>query len=321
MFPTQRLRRLRYNAAVRDLIANTEITVKDCILPLFIHPGERIKNPIGSLPGHYQLSIDQLAAEIDQIAHLGIPGVILFGFAEHKDPQASHAYQENNLIQRAIRLIKQQAPHLLVMTDICCCPYTDHGHCGIVNEQNSIDNDLSLQVFAQQALSHAQAGADIVAPSGMMDGMVQAIRHILDKNNFTDIPILSYAVKYCSAFYGPFREAADCAPKFGDRKTYQVDPRQQQQALLEAELDLKEGADMLMVKPALSYLDIIYQVKQAFPGVPLAAYQVSGEYAMLHAAAERGWIDLKSTMIESLIAIKRAGADFIITYFAKNLAL
>jgi porphobilinogen synthase len=320
-YPTHRLRRLRYNPAIRDLIVGTEVTTKDCILPLFIHHGQNIKNPIASLPGHYQFSVDQLAAEIDEIVALDIPGVILFGIPAHKDREASAAYQENNLIQQAIRHIKAQAPQLLVITDVCCCAYMDHGHCGILNQRNVVDNDPSLSILAHQALSHAQAGADIVAPSAMMDGMVRAIRETLDQHGFMHIPILSYAVKYHSAFYAPFREAAGSAPKTGDRKTYQMDPRDGKQAQLEAQLDLAEGADMLMIKPAMNYLDIIYQVKQTFPSVPLAAYQVSGEYAMIHAAAERGWIDLHSAMLESLIAIKRAGADFIISYFAKHVLL
>lgn len=319
-----RPRRLRANAMLRELVTETQLSVSDLVLPLFIRYGTGIKKPISSMSGHFQLSIDQLKTEIAEITALKIPAVILFGIPEKKDAAGSCAWHADNIIQQAIREIKTHAPDLLVIADLCFCEYTDHGHCGVV-EKNArgewdVHNDKTLELLAKQAVSLAQAGADILAPSGMMDGMVQAVREALDENNFQHLPILSYAVKYASSFYGPFREAAEGAPQFGDRKTYQMDPRNAREALREAELDVEQGADMLMVKPAQNYLDIIYRIKQQFPAMPLGAYQVSGEFAMIKAAAEKGWINESQAMMESLIAIKRAGADFIITYFSKDVA-
>lgn len=313
-FPVSRLRRLRRTPQLRSLLQENTVAVSDLVLPLFIKAGHNIKNPISSMPGHFQFSLDHLPAEIDEIKQLNIPAVILFGIPEKKDPMGSSALDDNGIIQQAIKLIKKIAPELLVITDLCFCEYTDHGHCEIV------DNDKTLELLGKQAISHARAGADMIAPSGMMDGMVKTIRAALDENHFQDMPILSYAVKYASSFYGPFRVAADGAPQFGDRKTYQMNPANANEALREAALDVAEGADMLMVKPAQHYLDIIYRVKQRFPELPLCAYQVSGEFAMIKAAAEKNWMDEKAAMMESLLAIKRAGADFIITYFAKEFA-
>lgn len=323
-FPTTRLRRLRYHPKLRDLIRETTLDVNDLILPLFIHHGEDVCHPIASMPGHYQLSVDQLPEEIEEILALGIPGVILFGIPEYKDSLGSESYSDEGIIQTAISRIKDLAPELLVISDVCFCEYTDHGHCGVISEktgQPDVDNDATLALLAQQAVSHANAGADVIAPSGMQDGMVAAIRAALDAEGFEAIPILSYAVKYCSALYGPFRQASgDSAPRFGDRRSYQMDPANGFEALREVALDLQEGADMLMVKPAATYLDVIYRVKQAHPNVPLGAYHVSGEYAMVKAAAEKGWLDEERAALEVLTAIKRAGADFIITYFAKDVA-
>ncbi len=322
-FPTLRLRRLRRHSAMRDLVRETELTVNDLVLPLFVKEGENIKNPIASMEGHFQLSIDQLEQEIKSIVDLKIPAVILFGIPAMKDTIGSDALHSNGIIQKATRKIKELAPDLLVMTDVCFCEYTDHGHCGVVVDKKpgaDIDNDRTLALLAKQAVSHAQAGADVIAPSGMMDGMVAAIREGLDNAGYVDLPILSYAVKYASAFYGPFREAAEGAPKFGDRRGYQMDPANGNRALREAELDVIEGADMLMVKPASNYLDVIYRVKKKFPAIPLGAYQVSGEYAMIKAAAAKGWINEEQAILESLLSIKRAGADFIINYFSKDVA-
>lgn len=320
-FPVVRSRRLRRTPALRALVQENSVSVSDLVMPIFIKAGNHIKNPISSMPGIYQLSLDQLPAEIAEIQALKIPAVILFGIPEKKDAIGSFALDDHGLIQQAIQLIKKIAPEIIVMSDICFCEYTDHGHCGVIDsDKKCVDNDKTLELLAIQAVSHARAGTDIIAPSGMMDGMVQAIRAALDENSFADIPILSYSVKYASSFYGPFREAAEGAPQFGDRKSYQMNPANGKEALREAESDIAEGADMLMVKPAQNYLDIIFRVKQAFPAVPLAAYQVSGEFAMIKAAAEKKWIDEKSVVIESLLAIKRAGADMIITYFAKEFA-
>ena len=318
-FPNTRLRRLRRTGSLRRLLQETTVTTADLILPLFIKAGNNIKHPIASMQGHYQLSIDQLDSEIAEILALNIPGVILFGIPDKKDALGSAACDDNGIIQEATRYIKKIAPELLVITDLCFCEYTDHGHCGVI-DNNDVDNDKTLELLGKQAVSHAKAGADIIAPSGMMDGMVAAIRVALDQHGFHQIPILSYAVKYASSFYGPFRDAAEGAPQFGDRKTYQMNPANGNEALREAELDVMEGADMLMVKPAQNYLDVIYRIKQQFPHVPLSAYQVSGEFAMIKAAAEKKWIDHDAAMTESLLAIKRAGADFIITYFAKTFA-
>ncbi len=320
-FPQTRLRRLRQNPQVRRLISQAHLCKEDFILPLFIRHGQQQKQPVASMPGHYQWSVDTLAAEIETIAKLGIPGILLFGIPEHKDPAGTDSYCEQGIIQQAIRLVKDVAPELLVITDVCFCEYTDHGHCGIMNDrtgQIDLDNDATLELLAKQALSHVQAGADIVAPSGMIDGMIGTIRTALDAENYQHIPIISYAVKYCSAMYGPFREATEGAPQYGDRKSYQMDPANAAEALREAALDIAEGADMLMVKPAVNYLDIIRDVKQAHPGVPLSAYQVSGEYAMIKAAAAQGWIDERKVALEQLLSIKRAGADFIFSYFAKD---
>lgn len=319
-FPTIRMRRLRQNARVRELVQDVRLAAGNFILPLFVRPGEGIRRPIAALPGHFQLSVDQLAPEIRRAVELKLGGVLLFGIPAEKDPTGSDAYSDAGIVQQAIRAAKQIAPELLVITDVCCCEYTDHGHCGIVNEKTGrpdVDNDATLELLALQAVSHARAGADMVAPSGMMDGMVAAIRTALDGANYAHLPIMSYAAKFSSAFYGPFREAAESAPKFGDRRGYQMDPAAAAgQALREVEIDLAEGADIVMVKPALAYLDIIRAVAERFPGVPLAAYNVSGEYAMVQAAAANGWLDLRATAMESLIAIRRAGASMILTYWA-----
>lgn len=322
-FPALRMRRLRSHPRLRDLVRETELNVRDFVLPLFVRTGEGIRQPISSMPGHAQLTLDLLAGELHEIQSLGIPAVILFGIPDCKDATGSDALRDAGIIARAVRVVKQAAPELLVITDVCCCEYTDHGHCGIVNDHTGrldVDNDATLQLLAQQAVCHARAGADVIAPSGMMDGMVRGIRAGLDDAGYAQTPILSYAAKYASGFYGPFREAAESTPQFGDRRTYQMDPSNGAEALREVALDLAEGADMLMVKPALSYLDVICRVKQAHPGVPLAAYNVSGEFAMLKAAAANGWIDERRVALEILTSIKRAGADVIITYSAKEAA-
>lgn len=319
-FPTTRLRRLRKTPQLRQLVAETSLQLSQFILPLFIRHGRGANQPISTMPGLYQITLENLPQEIDEITALGIPAIMLFGIPETKDATGSDAYNEHGIVQQAIRLIKKQAPTLLVISDLCCCEYTDHGHCGIMRD-GDVDNDATLTILQQQALSHAQAGVDMVAPSGMIDGMIGAIRTALDQNSFTDLPILSYTAKYASCLYAPFRAAAGgSAPKQGDRKTHQMNPANAAEAIREAELDVAEGADILMVKPASIYLDVIYQVKQAFPTMPLAAYQVGGEYAMIHAAAQKGWLDLDAIMWESLLAIKRAGADIIISYFAKDVA-
>jgi porphobilinogen synthase len=318
-FPNTRLRRLRAHPKLRELVRDTVLTPSDLVYPLFIKEGLIESVPITSMPGCYQLSLARLKDEIKSIQALKIPAVILFGIPLHKDAEGSAALKSNGIIQQAIKLIKDVAPELLVITDLCFCEYTDHGHCGLV-AQDKVDNDATLELLAVQAVSHAEAGADVIAPSGMMDGAIQAIRRGLDSAGFVDLAILSYAVKYASALYGPFREAAEGAPQFGDRKSYQMDPANASEALREAALDVLEGADMLMVKPALSYLDIISKVKQHHPALPLGAYQVSGEYAMIKAAAEKGWINEQAVMLEMLTSIKRAGADFILTYFAKDAA-
>lgn len=320
-FPNNRPRRLRQNPRIRALVRETQLAISDLILPLFIKADIAEKQPIVSMPGHFQLNLAALKTEIEEITALGIPGVILFGIPEKKDATGSGGYSNKGIIPKAIQTIKDMAPDLLVITDVCLCEYTDHGHCGVIEQrhgQYQVANDATLALLAKQAISHAQAGADIVAPSGMMDGMVSAIRQGLDQAGFSDIPILSYAVKYASALYGPFREAAESAPSFGDRRGYQMDAANANEALKEALLDLNEGADMLMVKPAGAYLDIIYRIKQQYPFVPMAAYQVSGEFSMIKAAAAQGWIDEKAVALESLLAIKRAGADFILSYFAKS---
>ena len=322
-FPTVRMRRLRTHPKLRDMVRETALSPNDLILPLFVRFGENQRVPINSMPGHAQLTVDLLAAEIAEIDELGIPAVILFGIPEHKDAEGSDAYDDDGIIQQAVRAIKQTGSDLLVMTDVCFCEYTDHGHCGIVNDRHGIadvDNDATLEILVQEAVSHARAGADVIAPSGMMDGMIAALRNGLDEAGFENLPLLSYAAKYASGFYGPFRDAAESTPQFGDRRTYQMDPANAAEALREVALDLQEGADMLMVKPALSYLDVISRVKQAHPQVPLAAYNVSGEFAMVKAAAANGWIDEQRVALEILTSIKRAGADMILTYFAKDAA-
>lgn len=324
-FPKTRLRRLRLNHRVRDLVRDTQLEIGDLVLPLFIHHGTGIKNAISAMPGHHQLSVDQLEEEIKQIVALGIRSVLLFGIPAEKDDLGKDAYSDHGIIQTAIRAIKKMAPELLVISDVCFCEYTNHGHCGVVEHQHAdqevnVHNDKTLELLGKQAVSHAKAGADIIAPSANMDGMVHAIRTALDDAGFQHIPILSYSVKYASSMYGPFREAAKGAPQFGDRKTYQMDFANANEAMRESALDVAEGADMLMVKPAHTYLDIIRRVKDAHPALPLGAYHTSGEFAMIKAASKNGWIDEKKSALEVLTAIKRAGADFIITYYAKEVA-
>jgi len=314
LFPDYRPRRLRQNDAFRRMIRETRLSVDDLILPLFAIDGKGIKNPIDSMPGQFQLSIDHLVKTSKKAQELGIPAVMLFGIPDKKDPLATRAYAKDGIVQKATRALKDKVPDLNVITDVCLCQYTDHGHCGFVDGQ-IIDNDATLDLLARTALSHAKAGADMVAPSDMMDGRVAEIRNILDENDLSNIPIMSYAAKYCSAFYGPFRDAADSAPKFGDRRTYQMDPANSLEAIREVTLDIEEGADIIMVKPALPYLDIVCRIREEID-LPLAAYNVSGEYAMIKAADKMGWIDGKKVMMESLTAIKRAGADMILTYFA-----
>jgi porphobilinogen synthase len=323
-FPTTRLRRLRYHPAVRSLVRQTRLSPEGLILPLFARPGKNVRQPIGSMPGHAQLSVDLIAEEAKTAAKLGLGGIILFGIPAEKDAAGRDSYSAGGIIQQAIRAAKDAAPELLVITDVCLCEYTDHGHCGLIDDRTGrmdVNNDETLKLLGQQAVSHAQSGADLVAPSGMMDGMVGAIRTALDGAGFTHVPIMSYASKFASSFYGPFREAAESTPKFGDRRAYQMDPTAGSgQALREVELDLAEGADIIMVKPALAYLDILRLVSDRHPGVPLAAYNVSGEFAMVKAAAERGWIDERAVALESLTAIARAGAGIILTYWAKDVA-
>lgn len=315
-YPTKRLRRLRYHPKVRDMVRETKLHKEDLIYPLFAVPGEKIKNEVKSMPGVYQLSIDMLVEECKEVAAMGIPAVILFGIPEHKDEVGSEAYAADGIIQRAVRAIKKEVKDLLVITDVCLCEYTSHGHCGVLNGEEIL-NDETVSLLAKEAVSHAEAGADMIAPSDMMDGRISSIRKALDYKGFTNIPIMSYAVKYSSGYYGPFRDAADSAPAFGDRRSHQMDIANGDEAMREAESDVDEGADIIMVKPAGAYLDIIYRVKEKFQ-MPTAAYQVSGEYAMIKAAGINDWIDEERVMIESLIAIKRAGADMILTYFAKD---
>ena len=323
-FPTTRLRRLRQHPAVRRLVRETRLSPESLILPLFARTGKGVRQPIASMPGHSQLSVDLIAEEARTAARLGLGGIILFGIPDRKDAAGSDSYSPTGIVQQAIKAAKDAAPELLVITDVCFCEYTDHGHCGVVDRQSGrddVNNDKTLHLLGRQALSHAQSGADLVAPSGMMDGMVGAIRSALDEGSFAHVPIMSYAVKYASAFYGPFREAAESAPKYGDRRSYQMDPAAAAgQALREVGLDLTEGADIVMVKPALAYLDIIRLVSDSHPGVPLAAYNVSGEFAMVKAAAERGWIDERAAALESVTAIARAGAQIVLTYWAKDVA-
>jgi porphobilinogen synthase len=317
-FPTQRLRRLRATESLRSLVRETQLHPGQFILPLFVCPGEGIRREIGAMPANYQLSIDELVRECAEIQALGIGGVILFGLPESKDEMATGAYDDAGIVQKAIRAIRKEVPGLLILTDVCNCEYTSHGHCGFVKD-GDVDNDTTLQWLAKTALSHARAGADIVAPSDMMDGRVWAIRQALDANGYEKTPILAYAAKFASVFYGPFREAAESTPQFGDRRSYQMDPANGREAMLEIALDLQEGADMIMVKPAMPYLDLIWQARQRFD-VPIAAYQVSGEYSMIVAAARNGWLDHDRAMMESLTSIARAGAGIILTYFAKPAA-
>lgn len=316
--PFHRMRRLRKNPQIRNLLRETVLTPNDFILPLFIIEGQDVRNPIGSMPGHYQLTIDQLVKEALEIWERGIQSVILFGIPGHKDAEGSDAMDENGIICRSLRALKEAVPELYLITDVCFCEYTDHGHCGALNGPD-VDNDATLEMLQRQVLVQARSGADMVAPSGMMDGMVGAIREALDQEGFEDIPIMSYAAKFASGFYGPFREAAESAPQFGDRSAYQMDPANGNEALREAAVDIDEGADIIMVKPAMPYLDILSRMKDQFE-MPTAAYQVSGEFAMIKAAAQNDWIDHDRVMMESLLSIKRAGADLILTYFAKEAA-
>lgn len=320
-FPKTRLRRLRHHESIRELVRETRVQIKDLVLPLFIKAGISSKHPIKSMPGYFQLSLNDIKNEIEEVITLGIKSVILFGIPDKKDDEGSHSYCQNGIVQTAIKTIKSLAPNLLVISDICCCEYTNHGHCGVLSDQiDVIDNDKTLEILRKQAVSHAKAGADILAPSGNIDGMVHAIREALDQAGFSHLPILSYSAKYASTFYGPFREAAEGAPKFGNRKTYQMDFANAQESLRECALDVQEGADMLMVKPAHAYLDIISRVKHSFPSLPLGAYHTSGEFALLKAAAQQNWLNERDSVLEILTSIRRAGADFIITYYAKEAA-
>jgi len=323
-FPTVRMRRLRYHPAVRRLVRAHDVSPANLILPLFVRPGTGVRREIASMPGHAQLSPELVVDEVRQAEQLGIGGVILFGIPHAKDPLGSDATDDRGIIAETIRRIKRAAADVMLVTDVCFCEYTDHGHCGRLIDRGGrtdVDNDATLELLARQAVVHARAGADMVAPSGMMDGMVGAIRTGLDEEGFAQVPIMSYAAKYSSGYYGPFRDAAESAPQFGDRRSYQMDPAAAAgQALREVELDLAEGADLVMVKPALAYLDIIRVVADRYPGVPLAAYSVSGEFSMVKAAAQRGWIDEQAVAMESLLAIRRAGAGIIITYWAKDVA-
>ena len=317
-FPTHRPRRLRRTEALRGLARETRLSSSGLIYPMFVCPGAKVRQEVSSMPGIHQQSVDQIVEECREVEGLGIPGIILFGLPETKDPRGTSSLSAHGVVQRAIEAIRKAKLKLLVITDVCLCEYTDHGHCGVI-ENGDVANDPTVAILAQQALSHARAGADIVAPSDMMDGRVAAIREMLDEHKFENIAILSYAAKYCSGFYGPFREAAQSTPQFGDRRGYQMDPANAREALKEVRLDLEEGADMVMVKPALPYLDVIYRVREAFD-VPVAAYNVSGEYALVKAAAEKGWVDEKRVVLEILTGIQRAGADIMLTYHAKDAA-
>lgn len=317
-FPTRRPRRLRRSETIRRVIRETTLQVDDLIMPLFVVHGTGIRQEIVSMPGNYQLSVDQLTKEVKEIAALGIPGVILFGIPEHKDAYGSEAYAKDGIIQQAVRAIKDSVTDLLVITDTCLCEYTSHGHCGVV-EHGSVKNDPTLELLAKAAISQAEAGADMIAPSDMMDGRVAAIREALDTDGFEEVAIMAYAAKYASSFYGPFREATEATPQFGDRRSYQMDPANAAEALREVAMDIEEGADIVMVKPALAYLDVVWRIRTEFD-VPVAAYNVSGEFAMVKAAARLGWLEDERVMSEILTAIKRAGADLILTYFAKDAA-
>jgi porphobilinogen synthase len=317
-FPRYRPRRLRRSEKLRAMVRETSLAAADLIYPLFVGPGKDKVQPVSSMPGVAQLSVDHAVRECEEAHTLGIPAVILFGLPEHKDALGSEAYGDDGIVQQAIREIKSKLPELLVITDVCLCEYTDHGHCGVI-KNGDVDNDSTLELLAKESLSHARAGADIVAPSDMMDGRVGVIRKTLDENGFAQTAIMAYAAKYASGFYGPFREAAESTPQFGDRRSYQMDPANADEALREVEQDIREGADIVMVKPAMAYLDVVYRVKQKF-GYPVAAYNVSGEYSMIKAAGQNGWIDEERIMMEVLYAIRRAGADMILTYFAKDAA-
>ncbi|MGK0126977.1 MAG: porphobilinogen synthase [Candidatus Azotimanducaceae bacterium] len=313
-----RTRRLRKSENIRRLVRENKLSVDDLIYPLFIEEGENIETEIASMPGIKRFSLDKISSELDEVVSLKIPAILLFGIPSHKDDEGTETWNDNGIMQQAIRFIKKNYPSLYVITDVCFCEYTSHGHCGVIHD-NDVDNDATLINIAKQTISHAKAGADMVAPSGMMDGTIAMMRESLDNTGFVNLPIMGYSVKYTSAFYGPFREAVDSAPSFGDRRTYQMDPANRDEAMREAAFDDQEGADILMVKPALSYLDIIRDLKNNFDR-PIACYNVSGEYAMIKAAAEKGWIDGEKVMMESLLSMKRAGADIIITYFAKEVA-
>ena len=315
-FPKTRMRRLRRTEGLREMVRETQLDSGDFIYPLFVVHGKGIKEEISSMPGNYHFSVDELVKEAKDVYELGIPAVLLFGIPQVKDEFGSESYSEEGIIQQAVRAIKQALSELMVITDVCMCEYTSHGHCGIVKE-GAVQNDETLELLTRQAITHARAGADMVAPSDMMDGRVGAIRKGLDEAGFSWLPIMAYSAKFASSFYGPFREAAECAPQYGDRKSYQMDPANGNEAMREAELDIQEGADIVMVKPALAYLDVIYRIKATY-GLPTAAYQVSGEFSMIRAADAQGWIDGERVMMESLTSIKRAGADLIITYFAKS---
>jgi porphobilinogen synthase len=318
LFPDYRPRRLRQSAGLRRMIRETNLTVDDLILPLFVIDGKDVKNPIPSMPGHFQLSIDNFLKTARQAHEAGIPAIIVFGIPDKKDALGSAAYAPDGIVQRAVKAAKDKLPEMVVITDVCLCQYTDHGHCGVV-EGGCIDNDATLDLLARTALSHAKAGADMVAPSDMMDGRIAEIREVLDEDNLSRVAIMAYAAKYCSAYYGPFRSAADSSPKFGDRRTYQMDPANALEAIREVTMDIEEGADIIMVKPALAYLDIIYRVREEID-LPVAAYNVSGEFSMIKAAEKMGWIEGSRVMMETLTAIKRAGADLILTYFALEAA-
>jgi len=317
-YPAYRPRRLRKSENLRRMIRETRLSVDDMVYPLFAVTGKGVKKPINSMPGNFQMSIDHIVKEVQKTREMGIPAVLLFGIPDRKDEVASGAFAKEGIIQQAVRRIKDRVPDILVITDVCLCEYTSHGHCGML-EGDEVDNDSTLEVLAETAVSHAKAGADMVAPSAMMDGQVGAIREALDEEGFEDIPIMAYSAKYASCFYGPFREAAESAPKFGDRKAYQMDPPNSDEAIREISLDIEEGADIIMVKPALAYLDVIRRAREEFD-LPIAAYNVSGEFAMIKAAAQMGWLDGERAMMETLTAIKRAGADIILTYFAQEAA-
>ena len=315
-FPKTRMRRLRRTDGLREMVRETQLDSGDFIYPLFVVHGKGIKEEISSMPGNYHFSVDELIKEAKEVYELGIPAVLLFGIPREKDEVGSESYSQEGIIQQAVRALKQTLSELMVITDVCMCEYTSHGHCGVVKE-GTVQNDQTLELLTKQAVTHARAGADMVAPSDMMDGRVGAIRSGLDEAGYPSLPIMAYSAKFASSFYGPFREAAECAPQYGDRKSYQMDPANGNEAMREAELDIREGADIVMVKPALAYLDVIYRIKTTY-GLPTAAYQVSGEFSMIRAADAQGWIDGERVMMESLTSIKRAGADLIITYFAKS---